>query len=159
MAAKTRKSNIESAQDVTSGSPIRLQKPKSSRHRHPKTVEIVQEINPASGFIEFLRGYAVVGLAVGFIIGVQAQVVVKDLVSSFINPMFTLLFGQQLSTRSFSITLNGRTADFAWGAFFYALVNFLFVIFTIYVFMKIFKLDKLDKPKDKDKPIVHKIIP
>lgn len=145
-------------QMYTAGAPIRMQKPKSKRTQKSTTVEIVQEINPAHGFVKFLREQAVVGLAVGFIIGAQAQVLVRQLVDSFVNPIFTLFFGEELKKRTFVLSFDGNDVDFGWGAFVYALVNFLFVIFAIYLFIRIFRLDKLDKPKEK-KTVVHKIIP
>lgn len=145
---RSKKSAAKTTRIVTTGSTIRIEQPKSSRQQKPDIVEIVQEVNPASGFVNFLREQAVVGLAVGFIIGTQAQAVVKQLVASFINPLFTLFFGEQLTTRTFAFTFHDRTASFGWGAFVYGLLNFLFVLLAIYVVIKFFKLDKLDKPKD-----------
>ncbi|HPR09294.1 MscL family protein [Candidatus Saccharibacteria bacterium] len=99
------------------------------------------------GFVHFLREKAVVGLAVGFIIGQQAQGVIKQLVDSFINPWMNLLIGSRLQDRV------GRVGGevFAWGKFIYVFINFVFVILAIYIIMKLFKLDKLDLPKEKNK--------
>ena len=113
-------------------------------------VVVAQEINPASGFVNWLRQNAVIGLAVGFVVGTQMQVVVKQLIDSFINPLFQLFFGgQQLSQRTAYLHFNGHTQPFAWGAFVSALINFLFILLTIYIIIKFLKLDKFDKPKDK----------
>ncbi len=150
MAAAKRKPKVPPAQAVTTGTTIRMQSPRSSRQpKHNPAVVVMQEVNPVSGFIGFLRDYAVVGLAVGFVIGLQAQNLVKQLVSSFIDPAFQLLFGQALSQRAFVLEFHGRTASFSWGAFVYGLLNFLFVIGAIYVLVKFFQLDKLDKPTKK----------
>ena len=100
-----------------------------------------------NGFISFIRENAVVGLAVGFVIGAQVQSVVKQLIASFVDPTFTLLFGQALSQRTAVFHFNGHTADFTWGSFAYVLIDFLFVLLTVYFIIKILKLDKLDKPK------------
>ena len=99
-----------------------------------------------SGFIGFIRENAVVGLAVGFVIGAQVQSVVKQLIASFVDPLFQLLFGKALSQRTAVFHLNGHTADFAWGSFAYVLIDFLFVLLAVYLIIKILKLDKLDKP-------------
>jgi large conductance mechanosensitive channel protein len=142
------------AHAVTIGSNVRLEPPQSDRGQQnglPSIVEVAQEINPASGFVNFLREQAVVGLAVGFIIGTQAQGLVKQLVASFIDPLFTLFFGQQITSKTFAITFHDRTATFAWGTFIYAFINFVFVLLAIYLVIKFFNLDKLDKPKDKKK--------
>ena len=100
-----------------------------------------------NGFVSFIRENAVVGLAVGFVIGAQVQSVVKQLIASFVDPLFQLLFGQALSQRIAVFHFNGHTADFAWGSFAYVLIDFLFVLLTVYFIIKILKLDKLDKPK------------
>lgn len=150
MAAAKRDRNIHSAQSVTTGSALRMQQPKSNRQPKPNPAMVVMhEVNPVSGFLGFLRDYAVVGLAVGFVIGLQAQNLVKSLVSSFIDPAFNLLFGQALNQRAFVVEWHGRTSSFTWGAFAYGLLNFLFVIGAIYVIVKFFSLDKLDRPTKK----------
>lgn len=151
MAAAKRNDRTRRTHDVTSGSPLRMESPQSNRHpKHNPAVTVIQEVNPVGGFVAFLRDYAVVGLAVGFVIGLQAQNLVKQLVNSFIDPAFQLLFGQALSQRAFMLEWHGRTASFTWGAFIYGLLNFLFVLAAIYALVKIFNLDKLDKPKKKD---------
>jgi len=104
------------------------------------------EVHPVSGFVGFLREYAVVGLAVGFIVGLQAQTLVKQLVSSFIEPLFSLLFGRDIDAQTFTLIFHGRSSSFSWGAFAYALLNFIFVLAAIYAIVKLFKLDKLNKP-------------
>lgn len=150
MAAAKRNRNEPSAHDVTSGSPLRMQSPRSSRQPKPnQALVVMHEVNPVGGFVAFLRDYAVVGLAVGFVIGLQAQNLVKQLVSSFIDPAFQLLFGQALSSRAFMLHFHGRTATFTWGAFVYGLLNFLFVIAAIYIIVTFFSLDKLDRPTKK----------
>jgi large-conductance mechanosensitive channel len=128
-----------------------MESAQSTRQPKPNTAMVVMhEVNPVGGFVAFLRDYAVVGLAVGFVIGLQAQNLVKQLVSSFIDPAFNLLFGQALSQRQFVLEWHGRTSSFSWGAFAYGLLNFLFVIAAIYVIVKFFSLDKLDRPTKKE---------
>lgn len=101
------------------------------------------------GFVDFLREHAIVGLAVGFVVGTQVQSVVKQLISSFIDPLSKLFIGNQLSAQTVAVHWHGNTADFGWGAFVYVLIDFLLVVGVIYALIKIFKLDKLDKPKVK----------
>jgi large conductance mechanosensitive channel len=150
MAAKSRNREINQAQAVTTGTVIRMESPSSGRKPKPNQAFVVMhEVNPVGGFLAFLRDYSVVGLAVGFVIGLQAQTLVKQLVSSFIDPTFNLLFGQALSQRAFMTHFHGRSVSYSWGAFAYALLDFLFVLGAIYAIVKIFNLDKLDKPKKK----------
>jgi large conductance mechanosensitive channel protein len=154
MAARVRKrsTNRDQTHTVTAGTTIRIEQPKSDRSKPGIATVVVQEFNPTAGFLNFLREHAVVGLAIGFVIGLQAQTLVKQLVDSFINPAFQLLIGgQMLSQRSFVLHFHGRAATFGWGAFVYILFNFLFVLAAIYIIYKVFKLDKLDKKDDEDK--------
>jgi large-conductance mechanosensitive channel len=95
------------------------------------------------GFITFLREHAVVGVAIGFIVGLQAQTLIKQLVSSFITPLLNLL-GPHLQSQR--LVIHGATpVVFAWGEFIYTLADFLVVLLFIYLVVKIFQLDKLDK--------------
>jgi len=150
MAAPQRNRKAHTAQSVTSGSPLRMQPPRSTRQpKENVAVHVIHEVNPVGGFVAFLRDYAVVGLAVGFVIGLQAQNLVRQLVASFIDPAFQLLFGQALSQRAFVLHFHGRSASFTWGAFIYGMLNFLFVIAAIYILVKVFSLDKLDRPTKK----------
>jgi large-conductance mechanosensitive channel len=149
MATQPRKRVVNQTQALTTGTTIRIEQPKSSRQQKPKiTVVMAQELNPVGGFLAFLREHAIVGLAVGFAIATQLQAVVKQLIASFINPLFGLLYnGQQLSTLSTSIHWHGRVQEFGWGQFVYTLVDFLFVLLVIYIALKVLHLDELDKPK------------
>ena len=78
------------------------------------------------------------------LIGQQAQGLIKQLVDSFINPWINIIVGSKLQERTTS--LGGES--FAWGKFVYVAINFLLVLLAIYVLVKVFKLDKLDLPKE-----------
>ena len=125
-----------------------------SGHRPKVTVLVDSEEafgRQVSGFVGFLRERAVVGLAVGFVVATQVQTLVKQLVSSFLDPLTMLLFGAKLSDRTFTWHFHDRHQDFAWGQFVYVLIDFFIVVITIYALIKLFKLDKLDKPADTKK--------
>lgn len=128
------------------------EQPESSRARKARLRSantLGQDINPVGGFVDFLREHAVVGLAIGFVIGTQVQTVVKQLVASFIDPLFQLLFGKALSQRTFTLHWHTRAANFGWGAFVYGLLDFVFVLAAIYAIVALLKLDRLDQPKKK----------
>lgn len=106
--------------------------------------------NSLHGFAEFVRTQGVVGLAIGFVIGTQAKALVDQMSSSFINPLLGLIVGngEGLTNQSFSLTFAGSTAVFKYGAFLYALINFVIIAAIIYFTFKWLRLDKLDKKKD-----------
>jgi|ERR1039458_7318842 large-conductance mechanosensitive channel len=149
MAARQRARTVNPTQAVTTGTTIRIEQPKSSRQQKQNiTVVMAQEHNPVGGFIDFLREHAIVSLAVGFAIATQLQALVKQLIASFINPLYALVFnGQQLSNLSTTVHWHGRQQIFGWGAFVYDLVDLVFVLIVIYVLVKLLHLDSLDKPK------------
>lgn len=115
----------------------------------PKISVAARPEEVVGGFFTFLREKAVVGLAVAFVVGTQVQGLVKALIEHIIDPAFKLFLGERLSKRTFTFRFADNVANFGWGAVVYALLNFLFVVAAIYAIIKIFKLDKLDLPKDK----------
>jgi len=126
---------------------VKVIQPKGRKHRGVTvlldTDDVVRE--QVGGFTNFLRDYAVVGLAVGFIVGQQANAVVKQLVNSFVDPVVKVWFGQDLSSRVAIVHHNGQPVQLPWGAFVYVLIEFFLVLITLYLLIKLFKLDKLRK--------------
>lgn len=97
-------------------------------------------------FIDFLREHAIVGLAIGFVIGTQAQAVVKQLIESFITPAINLVIGgASLDKRSFYMTIFHNGQSFAWGKMVLVLINLVVVLTTIYILIRVLSLDKLEK--------------
>lgn len=115
-----------------------------AKHVHHKTT------NSLGGFVEFIRTQGVIGLAIGFIMGTQAKLLIDQLSNSFINPLLGLIVGspQGLTGKTFYMSVAGRTATFGWGSFVYALINFIIIAFVIYYTFKWLHLDRLDKKKD-----------
>jgi len=102
-----------------------------------------------SGFMGFLRERAVITIAVSFVVATQVQAVVNQLIKSFLDPLTQLLFGAALSSETFTLHYRSRKADFAWGSFVYQLISFFVIVITIYVLIKLLKLDKFEKKPDK----------
>jgi large-conductance mechanosensitive channel len=150
MAERKRKTKSQSAQAATSGTSFRLEQPKSQRKPQQSTArKAVKQARPVGGFADFLREYTVVSLAIGFVVATQVQGLVKQLVAGFVDPFSKLMFGTALSERTFTLHWHTRAANFGWGDFVYGLIDFLIVLVVIYLFIKIFRLDKLNKPKEK----------
>lgn len=99
------------------------------------------------GFIEFIREKGVVGLAVGFILGGSVSKLVTSLVSDVVNPLIGLLLGFTKGLQSASFKVGSATI--LWGHFISTLIDFVIVAFVVYFGVKIFRLDKLEKNKDK----------
>lgn len=104
------------------------------------------------GFVDFIREQGIVGLAIGFVIGVQSKALIDQMSKSFIDPLLGLIVGSSgdgLSTKKLYLQINDRSASFAWGAFVYAIINFIIIALVIYLTFKWLRLNRLDKKKDK----------
>jgi large conductance mechanosensitive channel len=127
---------------------VKISHPKGKHHGITVLLEpddLVRE--QVGGFANFLREYAVVGLAIGFIVGQQANAVVKQLVASFVEPWVEVLFGKNLGSRAATLHHGHTPVLVPWGAFVYAIIEFFFVVVSIYVVVKLLRLDKLRKKK------------
>lgn len=129
---------------------VKIESPKGSKRPHVSVVVSPELSEPVHGFVNFLREHAVVGVAIGFIIGLQAQTLMKQLVDSFLTPLLNLFLGD-VTKKQAVFSLGNKTATFAWGKFVYSLVAFLFVLLAVYVIIKILKLDRLEKSAAKKK--------
>ena len=130
---------------------------KTANNKGGKTVKKVtrkvqnKAQNSVEGFVEFIRTQGVVGLAIGFIMGVQAKTLIDQMTKSIVEPLLILLFGgaKPLSDKTLYIQINSRGAEFAWGALAYAIINFLIIAGVVYYTFKWLRLDKLDKKNKK----------
>lgn len=151
--AHARKRKTNTVQVNTTGGAVRITHPESSRGKttaRDKAAVVVDVVTPqpVEGFISFLREHAVVGLAVGLVIGSQLKVIIDTLNAKIINELFKLVLnGDALSAKEVVIHRGENAAHIGWGAVVYTLIDFIFVMAVIYVVIKMFHLDKLDKPK------------
>jgi large conductance mechanosensitive channel len=122
---------------------------KASNAKKAATASAVHVKGRLDGFVDFIRGQGVIGLAVGLAIGTAAGDTVKRIVEGFINPVvqFIVGSGDKLATATWHVELFGRTADFAWGAALSSLITLLATALVIYWIVYGLKLDKLDKKK------------
>lgn len=97
------------------------------------------------GFIEFIRERAVVGFAVGFILGGAVTQVISSLVHDIINPVVGLLLSGTKGIESMYFQVSG--ARIMWGHFISIFLNFLILAAVVYFIVKGFKLENHDKKK------------
>ncbi len=99
------------------------------------------------GFLEFIREQGVVGLAVGFILGGAVSKVVTSIVNDLINPFLGLILGSTKGLEGAYLPFFG--AKITYGHFLAVLLDFIVISAVVYFFIKGFKLDKIDRKKDK----------
>jgi large-conductance mechanosensitive channel len=118
--------------------------------RHPTAKRLAAAARPpkvASGFLDFIRGQGVVGIAIGLVVGTQVKDTVNQAVTSFVNPLVGLLVpgSGNLATESFKTHFHHRSASFTYGAFVSSMITFITVAALVYLAITALRLDKLDK--------------
>lgn len=101
------------------------------------------------GFLNFIREQGVVGLAVGFLLGGAVSKLVTALINDLINPILGLILGAAGNLKDATLTLG--TATFMWGNLLSTFIDFAVVAAVVYYGVHGLGLDKIDKPKDKEK--------
>ena len=84
-------------------------------------------------FMDFIKKYQVVGLAIAFVIGAASSKLITDLVNDIINPFIGLILGGiDFNAMSFSF----GNAKFLVGHLINSIINFLIVALVIFVIVK-----------------------
>jgi len=99
--------------------------------------------NHLKDFFDFIRKQGVISLAIGFILGGAITKLVTALVNDFINPIVGLFLGSVDGLKSASVKIG--SAVILWGDFATVLIDFIIVSLVVYIGVKFFKLDRLDK--------------
>ena len=94
-------------------------------------------------FMEFLKEYKVIGLAIAFIIGAAANTLVKSLVDNVVMPLITpFIPGGTWQTATFEL----GPVVISWGAFLGDVIYFVIIAWGVFlVAKKVFKEDKVAK--------------
>ncbi len=94
-------------------------------------------------FLEFLKEYKILGLAIAFIMGAAATALVKSLVDNIIMPVIApIIPGGNWKTA----TLVLGPVTLGWGAFVAEIINFLIIALVVFfVAKKVLKEEKVAK--------------
>ncbi len=89
-------------------------------------------------FVDFLQTFGVIGLAIGFVIGLASGNLVSALVKDIINPLIGLVLPGDLATLGYSTnsTLSGKQVTFAYGDFLSSIINFLVIALVVFLAYK-----------------------
>ncbi|MDR4512903.1 MAG: MscL family protein [Nitrososphaeraceae archaeon] len=108
-------------------------------------------------FIDFLKTFGVIGLAIGFIIGVASTDLVNSLVEDIINPLIGLVLPSgSLENLSANVTsISGVESEFKYGNLISKILNFLIIALVVFIAYKVLSKYKIvedkTKPETKDK--------
>ncbi len=90
-------------------------------------------------FLDFLQTFGVVGLAIGFIVGVASSAVVNSLVKDLINPLVGLFLPSgNLSSLNATVTspISGKPSTFLYGDFISQVLYFVIIALVVFVAYK-----------------------
>jgi large conductance mechanosensitive channel len=126
-----------------------LSKDKDSEAVAPVSRSFMQE------FFDFLKTFAVIGLAIAFVIGAAASKLVTAFVEDIVNPTvgFFLPAGE-LTKMSANVTnVAGTTSQFKYGDLTANIIDFLIIALVVFMAYKILSRYKLveDKTKAEEK--------
>jgi len=86
-----------------------------------------------SEFMDFLKEYKVVGLAIAFVMAVAITALIQSLVNNVIMPIITpFIPGGNWQAATFSI----GPIVIGWGAFLAAVINFVIIAFVVFIIAK-----------------------
>ncbi|HRZ85553.1 MAG TPA: MscL family protein [Candidatus Paceibacterota bacterium] len=94
-------------------------------------------------FMEFLKEYKIVGLAIAFIMGVAATALIKSLVDNIIMPIITpFIPGGEWKVATVSL----GPVVLSWGAFLGEVINFIIIALVVFLIAKkVLKEEKVTK--------------
>ncbi len=90
-------------------------------------------------FIDFLQTFGVIGLAIGFVIGVASSAVVTSLVKDIIDPIVGLVLPTgNLSSLNATITspVSGKPSVFLYGDFISQIIYFVIIALVVFIMYK-----------------------
>ena len=105
-------------------------------------------------FMDFLKTFGVIGLAIAFIIGAAASKLVTSLVTDIVNPFVGLFLPagdlKAMSVNATSIVGSGAISEFKYGDLIANIIDFLIIAFIVFLAYK--QLTKMKLVEDKSKP-------
>lgn len=112
--------------------------------------QIISELANISDFATFVKQYAIIGVAIGIVIGNTTQNAVKQLVDGLLTPFISVIlkvfFSQLESIGDWTFTL--LDIEFRPGLVVKSILEYLLIVFIIYIIVKkILRQDKLLEKK------------
>ncbi|HVX03317.1 MAG TPA: large conductance mechanosensitive channel protein MscL [Nitrososphaera sp.] len=105
-------------------------------------------------FIDFLKTFGVIGLAIAFVIGAAASKLVTAFVTDIVTPIVGLaLPSGDLKTLSYNVTnsVTGAKSTFSYGDLIANIIDFLIIAFIVFLMYKILSRYKFLGVEDKTK--------
>ena len=113
-------------------------------------IKLPRIFRPFQGFMDFIRSYGVVTLAVGIFLGTSLKTVLDSITAGLINPIISVLTGNfNLTALSVCIKHSGTMckSSINYGIIISAVISFVIAAFMVYLIIRLFRLDKFDQKK------------
>ncbi len=113
-------------------------------------LKVPKAFKPFQGFLDFIRGYGVVTIAIGLFLGADLKSIVDSLTVNIINPLIGTIFNaQSLNTQNICLnTINGVCkSSLNYGTVIGSIISFVIAAFVVYLIIKVLRLDKFEKKK------------
>jgi len=114
----------------------------------PKPKSLIEQ------FMEFLKTFGIIGLAIAFVIGAAASKLITALVNDIITPIVGLaLPSGDLKQMAYSVTnaVTGATSTFAYGDLIANIIDFVIIAFIVFLMYKILARSPMFGVEDKTK--------
>lgn len=105
-------------------------------------------------FMEFLKTFGIIGLAIAFVIGAASSKLITAFVNDLVNPLVGLaLPSGSLKELSYSVTnsVTGVTSTFAYGDLIANIIDFVIIAFLVFLMYKILSRNPMFGVEDKTK--------
>jgi large conductance mechanosensitive channel len=105
-------------------------------------------------FMEFLKTFGIIGLAIAFVIGAASSKLITAFVNDLINPIVGLaLPSGSLKELAYSVTnsVTGATSTFAYGDLIANIIDFVIIAMLVFVMYKILSRNPMFGVEDKTK--------
>jgi len=115
----------------------------------PKSQSIIEQ------FMQFLKTFGIIGLAIAFVIGAASSKLITAFVNDLINPIVGLaLPSGSLKELSYTVTnpQTGATSVFAYGDLIANVIDFLIIAILVFIMYKILSKYPIFGVDDKTKP-------
>jgi large conductance mechanosensitive channel len=119
--------------------------------------EMTEQIQPTKKksmtqeFVDFLKTFGIIGLAIAFVIGAAASKLVTALVADIINPLVGLFLpAGDLAAMSAKVSgVSGAVSEFKYGDLIGNVIDFLIIAFIVFLLYKQLSRYKLVEDKTK----------
>lgn len=112
------------------------------------TIPVLKAPRAIQGFLDFIRGYGVVTIAIGLFLGADLKTIVDSITTNIINPILGVITNNvNLGSEYICIKSVAGVckSSINYGAVISSVISFLIAAFVVYLIIRVLRLDKFEK--------------